>query len=101
MRAARFPRTTGRRSSLIRRFGGVTMGKARRKKAARVAARSTRPLPPRPSMVGRTRAFTGGMMPVLAIVLGTRQLLAAAFGIPCGSMGPKLLVGDWLFVNKL
>jgi len=42
-----------------------------------------------------------GVLPVLAIVLGTRQLLAEAFRIPSGSMEPTLLVGDWLFVNKL
>ena len=42
-----------------------------------------------------------GFLPVLAIVLGTRQLLAEAFRIPSGSMEPTLLVGDWLFVNKL
>jgi signal peptidase I len=41
------------------------------------------------------------VLPVLAIVLGTRQLLAEAFRIPSGSMEPTLLVGDWLFVNKL
>jgi signal peptidase I len=41
------------------------------------------------------------MLPVLAIVFGTRQLLAEAFRIPSGSMEPTLLVGDWLFVNKL
>ena len=38
---------------------------------------------------------------MLAIFLGTRQLLAEAFRIPSGSMEPTLLVGDWLFVNKL
>jgi signal peptidase I len=42
-----------------------------------------------------------GTLPVLAIFLGTRQLLAEAFRIPSGSMEPTLLVGDWLFVNKL
>jgi len=42
-----------------------------------------------------------GLLPVLAIFLGTRQLLAEAFRIPSGSMEPTLLVGDWLFVNKL
>jgi signal peptidase I len=41
------------------------------------------------------------VLPVLAIVLGTRQLLAEAYRIPSGSMEPTLLVGDWLFVNKL
>jgi signal peptidase I len=79
------------------------MGKARRKRAARIAARSA-PTPTatsRLSIAGRTRAFIVGMLPVLAIVLGTRQLLAEAFRIPSGSMEPTLLVGDWLFVNKL
>jgi signal peptidase I len=51
--------------------------------------------------VVRTRTFIMGVLPVVAIVLGTRQLLAEAFRIPSGSMEPTLLVGDWLFVNKL
>src|SRR5881628_2502281 len=75
------------------------MGKSRRKRSARAAARSTPA--PRASLAARTRAFILGMLPVLAIVLGTRQLLAEAFRIPSGSMEPTLLVGDWLFVNKL
>src|SRR3954447_16200879 len=79
------------------------MGKTRRKKAARTAARTAaRSTPaPRPSIVMRTRAFIMGVLPAIAIVLGTRQLLAEAFRIPSGSMEPTLLVGDWLFVNKL
>jgi len=75
------------------------MGKSRRKRAAHATRRSTPA--PRTSLAGRVRAFIVGVLPVLAIVLGTRQLLAEAFRIPSGSMEPTLLVGDWLFVNKL
>jgi len=56
---------------------------------------------PRASRLVRARALIVGILPVLAIVLGTRQLVAEAFRIPSGSMEPTLLVGDWLFVNKL
>jgi signal peptidase I len=75
------------------------MGKARRKKAAH--ARRSPARKPRPSVAARVRAQIIALLPVIAIFLGTRQLLAEAFRIPSGSMEPTLLVGDWLFVNKL
>lgn len=75
------------------------MGKSRPRHAPRATPRS--PSTPRPSLATRTRACIVGLLPVVAIVLGTRQLLAEAFRIPSGSMEPTLLVGDWLFVNKL
>jgi signal peptidase I len=75
------------------------MGKERRKRAAR-AAKYSNPAPRR-SLAVRGRSLVMGILPVLAIVLVTRQTLAEAFRIPSGSMEPTLLVGDWLFVNKL
>ena len=74
------------------------MSKSRRKRSPRVP-RSTSGLGA--SLAVRTRAFIMSVLPVLAIFLGTRQLLAEAYRIPSGSMEPTLLVGDWLFVNKL
>ena len=75
------------------------MGKARQRKMARArrALRTT----PRASLAARIRAQIVGVLPVIAIFLGTRELLAEAYRIPSGSMEPTLLVGDWLFVNKL
>src|SRR4051812_10113264 len=75
------------------------MSKSRRKRAARTATRQTSA--PCASLAVRARAFIMSVLPVLAIFLGTRQLLAEAYRIPSGSMEPTLLVGDWLFVNKL
>ena len=75
------------------------MGKAKRKRAARDAAQP-KSTPPR-SPVAHVRALIMSVLPALAIFLGTRQLLAEAYRIPSGSMEPALLVGDWLFVNKL
>ena len=77
------------------------MGKARRKRATRGATRNAPPPTPRVSLAARGRAFILGILPLLAIVLITRETLAEAFRIPSGSMEPTLLVGDWLFVNKL
>ncbi|MDB4908065.1 MAG: signal peptidase [Gemmatimonadetes bacterium] len=75
------------------------MGKSRRKRALRAAARPTAAT--RVSLAARTRAIIMGTLPTLAIFLVTQQLLAEAFRIPSGSMEPTLLVGDRLFVNKL
>src|SRR5882757_11518349 len=37
----------------------------------------------------------------VVIYLFVRTLFVEAFRIPSGSMIPTLLIGDWLFVNKL
>src|SRR5450755_205457 len=63
--------------------------------AARPSARKTA------GMIGKLREGVVGLLPILAIFLGTRVALAEAFRIPSGSMEPTLQVGDWLFVNKL
>jgi signal peptidase I len=75
------------------------MTKSRRKRTTRPVARPRRPA--RIPLATRIRAFILGVLPVIAIFLGTREVLAEAFRIPSGSMEPTLLVGDWLFVNKL
>ena len=42
-----------------------------------------------------------GLAIVVVIFLGFRAFVAEAYRIPSGSMIPTLLVGDWLFVNKI
>lgn len=75
------------------------MSKARQKKGVRARGAPARKRPS--SVAARVRLQIISLLPVIAIVLGTRQLLAEAYRIPSGSMEPTLLVGDWLFVNKL
>ncbi|MEA3246082.1 MAG: signal peptidase I [Gemmatimonadota bacterium] len=52
---------------------------------------------------GGRRAWEGfkSLAGTIAIFLLLRTFLIEAYRIPSGSMIPSLLVGDWLFVNKL
>ena len=45
--------------------------------------------------------FLKSILGMLLIFFGVRQFLVEAYRIPSGSMIPTLLIGDWLFVNKL
>lgn len=62
------------------------------------------PLPP-PSAVPASRSAAWenvkAIAATLAIFLVVRTFFLEAYRIPSGSMIPALLVGDWLFVNKL
>lgn len=75
------------------------MGRARRRRQNRARAEIAPSSGARVAL--RIRANILGLLPVIAIFLFTRQTLAEAYNIPSGSMEPTLLVGDWLFVNKL
>jgi signal peptidase I len=63
--------------------------------AARGKARPKRPLST--TIWENVKSIAGA----LAIFLFIRTFFVEAFRIPSGSMIPTLLVGDWLFVNKL
>ena len=54
-----------------------------------------------PSALRTTWELVKSIAGALLIYLVVNTLLIAAYRIPSGSMIPTLLVGDWLFVNKL
>ena len=65
------------------------------------SAGSSKPAAPKQTALSALRALVLNVAPVLIIFLVARVALAEAYRIPSGSMEPTLLVGDWLFVNKL
>ena len=75
------------------------MGQKQRKRTERTTARTG--IARGPGLAAKLREGAMGLLPVLAIFVGTRVALAEAYRIPSGSMEPTLQVGDWLFVNKL
>jgi signal peptidase I len=70
---------------------------------------SDAPPPSRSSTVAAARAPKGGrawentksILGTIALFLVLRTFLIEAYRIPSGSMIPSMLIGDWLFVNKL
>jgi signal peptidase I len=55
----------------------------------------------RKSFLRRVWEWTKSIAGTVAIFLLLRTFLVEAYRIPSGSMIPTMLVGDWLFVNKL
>jgi signal peptidase I len=76
------------------------MGKGRRRRGQPTTT-SRPPRSQRADLYARIRKPLGELLPFVAILVVTRTLLAEPYRIPSGSMVPTLLVGDWLFVNKL
>jgi signal peptidase I len=68
------------------------------KKRGRVQA--ARPFSPRGTGSALWRNLKAIALPV-ALFLLIRTFLVEAYRIPSGSMIPSMLIGDWLFVNKL
>lgn len=75
------------------------MGKRNRRK--KQSTFSPTPSSVRNRILSRSVRLLREFLPVIAIVVVTRTMLAEAYRIPSGSMEPTLLVGDWLFVNNL
>ncbi|MCK4303383.1 MAG: signal peptidase I [Candidatus Eisenbacteria sp.] len=55
----------------------------------------------RPRPVSKGREFVGSMLVAVVLFLILRTFVLQAFRIPSGSMEETLLIGDFLFINKL
>lgn len=69
--------------------------------SANVVAQARTGRAPGPSAARRFWEWIKSLAGAVLIYLVIKTLLMEAFRIPSGSMIPTLLVGDWLFVNKL
>jgi signal peptidase I len=87
--ASNRPASAGSSTSSRNVVADARAGKGARKPSGSREKRST--------IWENVRAFLGTVLIFLVI----RTFLVEAFRIPSGSMIPTLLVGDWLFVNKL
>jgi len=65
------------------------------------SARATSRRAAAPDPRGRLQENLKSIIGAIVIFLFVRVFLVEAYRIPTGSMEPTLLVGDWLFVNKL
>ncbi|HET7458432.1 MAG TPA: signal peptidase I [Gemmatimonadaceae bacterium] len=74
--------------------GSVAAARGKKKPAAASGRRGAR-------VSGSTAEFVKSVAGMVLIFLFVRAFFVEAFRIPSGSMIPTLLVGDWLFVNKL
>jgi signal peptidase I len=64
-------------------------------------AQKARPFSPRSSKAVAFWENFKSILGALIVFLALRAFVVEAYRIPSGSMIPTLLVGDWLFVNKL
>jgi len=79
----------------------VAKKKADQPKSAVAAARGAARGGARPPVARRAWENFKSIAGTLAIFLFIRAFFIEAYRIPSGSMIPTLLIGDWLFVNKL
>jgi signal peptidase I len=79
------------------------MAKKRKSSASKdnVVAQAREGSAPRAPFLKRVWEGIKSLGGAVLIYLVIRTLLMEAFRIPSGSMEPSLLIGDWLFVNKL
>src|SRR5919201_2170897 len=80
---------------------GTTAAKKRNASSGNVVAQARGKTKPKSSTGRRFWEWIKSFAGAVLIYLVIKTFLMEAFRIPSGSMIPSLLVGDWLFVNKL